>query len=372
VPFCEQKCSYCDFFTITDPQRTHPLASRWLELCSQELQLWREAGDVQNAPIETVYFGGGTPSLLEAGAIGDFLQEVRAKYGFAPGAEVTLETQPNTVDATRLLQLADAGINRFSIGVQTFDPTILAATGRRHSVQQARDCILAAQKTGAVVSIDLIAAWPGQTLAAWEADLDEAISFGAPHISVYELTYHEGTQMHRDQRAGRIAEVDEDTRAEMFKLTRSTLIAAGYDHYEISNYARAGARSLHNQNYWQLGNYIGLGAGAHSLVFPNRYANANSAGDYARAIDGGRLFRRLANPADPDVFFAENAMMALRLLDGVEVDMLRERFGEAALQKRGSSLQRLQEAGLVELRHGRLCLTEQGELQADTVTMELL
>ncbi|MGI8908511.1 MAG: radical SAM family heme chaperone HemW [Candidatus Sumerlaeaceae bacterium] len=373
VPFCKQKCSYCDFFTITDPSGMHPLAPVWLELCAREADLWVKAGDMDLArPVQTVFFGGGTPSLLEPKSIESFLRTLRESFGFLPDVEITLETQPDTVDLEKLAAFSAAGINRFSIGVQTFDAATLAQTGRRHSVQQSRSTLQAATATGEVVSLDLICAWPGQTLDQWMADLEEALSFTPAHISVYELTYHEGTLLERDRRAGRVSELDEQLRISMFEHTRSTLGAEGFEHYEISNYARPRMRSLHNQNYWQLGNYIGLGAGAHSLVFPNRYENPNSAGDYARAIERKRLFRRLSNTSDPDVFLAENLQMAIRSLDGVDLDWFGKKIGRDVLSQKRSRIEGLASEGLLELYGSVLRLTPQGQLRSDSIIGHLL
>jgi oxygen-independent coproporphyrinogen-3 oxidase len=373
VPFCEQKCAYCDFFTITDPDGKHPLARTWLDLCAREAELWLDAGDMDRTkPIKTIFFGGGTPSLLEPVAYAGFFARIKQTFAFAPDVEITLETQPGTVDAHKLQAYAHAGFNRFSIGVQSFDDRFLLPTGRRHNAEQSRATIHAAAATGKLVSIDLISALPGQTIGNWRTELDEALSFSPDHISVYELTFHEGTQYFRDMRAGRLTEADEDTRIAMFEHTRQRLTAAGYEHYEISNYARPGARSLHNQNYWQLGDYAGLGAGAHSLVFPNRYANPNAASDYARTIQSGRLFRRPSNTSDSDVFLAENLQMALRNLDGVNLDQLSEKFGRDILAEKEHALAELEQNGLIQLAGSTLRLTATGELQSDSIVSKLL
>lgn len=373
VPFCEQKCAYCDFFTITDPERRHPLFHDWLNLCLREMELWVEkAGLEADVPIATVFFGGGTPSLLDAELFRNFLEKLRSQYGFTTDCEITLETQPGTVTTETLLQYADAGINRFSIGVQTFNPALLEHTGRRHCVNDARQTILGAQATGKVVSIDLIAALPNQTSETWNTELDEALEFSPDHISVYELTFHAGTEYHRRLRKGELQEAGEDARIAMFEMTRDRLINAGYEHYEISNYARPGKRSRHNQNYWELGDFLGLGAGAHSFIFPHRYANPNAAQDYARALREGRLFRRPSETADPDVRLVENLQMALRLLEGVDLAAFSARFGEDVMQSRRQKLDDLQQAGLVTLNGTRLQLTPEGQLRSDSVVEHLL
>lgn len=349
------------------------MAAGWLDLCASELWLWVEIGDVATTlPIQTVFLGGGTPSLLSPAAVEKFLSGLRTRFAFAQNVEITLETQPGTVDAQQLRDFANVGVNRFSIGVQTFDDTILQSTGRRHTVAQSRDTIVSARETGKTVSIDMICAWPMQSLAQWRADLDHAVSFAPDHISVYELTFHEGTKLYRDRKHGDVSEADEDLRIAMFEHTRDALTAYGFEQYEISNYARAGARSVHNQNYWLLGNYIGLGAGAHSMLFPDRYNNPNSATDYARAIQSGKLSRQLCNAADPDVFFAENLFAALRFTEGADIEHLASKLGRDAYQARTARLAELQAAELLAVSNGRVKLTPAGQLQADAIISHLL
>lgn len=372
VPFCEQKCTYCDFFTVTDPD--HPLAARWMELAARELELWAEAGDIApGGPVHSVFLGGGTPSLLPPASVAAFLHILGARFGLVPDAEVTLETQPGTADTARIQEFAEAGINRFSVGVQTFDPELLARTGRRHSVEMTRQVLRGAAATGRVLSLDLIAALPGQTLDAWRRELEEALSFHPAHISVYELTFHPGTRWYRDLRAGRLSEADEDLRIAMFEEAERVLIPAGFEHYEISNYARPGRRSRHNETYWRLGNYIGLGAGAHSLVWPDRWHNPGNAGAWAAAIDSGHLYRHASNPDDPDVFVAENLAMALRLLEGVDLDWFARKVGsDLRTGRRAERLRELESAGLVTLEGSRLRLTAEGRLRADLISDFLL
>lgn len=370
MPFCEQKCTYCDFFTVTDPGGTHPLNERWLELTLRELELWAAAGDVPaEAGIRTLFLGGGTPSLLAPEAVARFVRQLQQQFALHPDAEITLETQPGTVGGDRLQRFAEAGITRFSVGVQTFNPEILKLTGRNHGVEETRTTLRAAAATGRVLSLDLIAALPGQTLPSWKAELEEALSFNPDHISVYELTFHPGTRWHRDLTSGRMEEAGEEARIAMFELTDVVLSEAGYEHYEISNYARPGKRSRHNENYWRLGDYIGLGAGAHALVWPHRWANPANARAWAAAIESGRLFRTLSDPSDPDIFVLENLAMALRLVEGVDLDWFAARTGcDLRQEPWRKRLHELEHAGLVHLEHSRLLLTREGRLRADSVT----
>lgn len=368
VPFCEQKCAYCDFFTITDPAREHPLLPDWLGLCLQELRLWFAVNPAMGGhQITTVYFGGGTPSLLPPAQFATFLRELREEFGLNPAAEISLETQPGTLAPDDFHALREAGINRFSTGVQTFNPRHLQPTARRHTVEQSEQAILNAKETGATVSLDLICALPGQSLAEWEADVRRALAFEPHHMSVYEMTYHAGTDYYRQWRRGRITETAEEARIAMFGRTRE-LLAGALEQYEISNYSGPGYESQHNSIYWTLQPFVGLGPGAHSFIGGRRFANPRHAGDYARALGEGRLFARPHDSADPDITLAENLQMALRLRRGMELEVLAERLGQDIRVTRRRALDEAIAASLLEIENGHLRLTETGMLQADSVT----
>ena len=374
VPFCEQKCAYCDFFTVTDPQRSHPLFENWLSICLAELRLWFAAypGLLQDRSISTIFFGGGTPSLLSPFHFEQFLQQFRAEFPLAPDAEISLETQPGTIAEQDFPAMVHAGINRFSVGAQTFNRALLQPTARRHTVEETEHTLRLARATGAVLAVDLIGALPGQTLPQWQADLARALEFDPHHISVYEMTYHAGTDYYRQWKRGTIRETDENLRIAMFQHTHDTLTRAGYHLYEISNYARPGMESRHNRIYWTLGDFIGLGAGAYSFLGGHRYANPRSAADYAKAIGEGRLFARPHDSSDPDITLVENLQMALRLLDGVNLNWLAGRLGQDIRHTRSQKLLQLQALGWIELTTDTIRLTPTGILQADSVSEMLL
>jgi len=296
-----------------------------------------------------------------------FLRALRAEFGLNPAAEISLETQPGTLAPNDFHALREAGINRFSTGVQTFNPRHLQPTARRHTVEQSEQAILNAKATGATVSLDLICALPGQSLAEWKDDVRRALEFEPHHMSVYEMTYHAGTDYYRQWRRGRITETAEDARIAMFARTRE-MLAGALEQYEISNYARPGYESQHNSIYWTLQPFVGLGPGAHSFIGGRRYANPRNAGDYVRALGEGRLFARPHDSADPDITLAENLQMALRLRRGMELEVLAERLGQDIRQSRHRALDEAIAAGLLEIADGRLRLTETGMLQADSVT----
>ncbi len=373
VPFCEQKCAYCDFFTVTDPKRVHPLFDQWLDLCLAELRLWmRRYPRLVGRPVETMFFGGGTPSLLPPDRFAQFIGALKAEFPVSAAAEVTLETQPATLSPADYYAMTQAGINRFSIGVQTFNERLLMPTARRHTVTDAEETLRRATDSGAAVSLDMICALPGQTIAEWQDDLQRAISFTPDHMSVYEMTFHAGTQYYRQWKRGVISEADDAIRAEMFQYTRARLTEVGYIHYEISNYARPGNESLHNRIYWTLSNFIGLGAGAHSYIGGHRFENPRSADDYARAIKAGRLFARPHDSLDPDITLIENLQMALRLTKGVNLNWLTDRLGQDIRLTRGSKLAELEARNWITLTKSHLSLTQEGQLQADSVSEYLL
>jgi len=379
VPFCEQKCAYCDFFTITDPQREHPLLDGWLQICLDELRLWRTQYPVLNGrKISSIFFGGGTPSLLSPESFARFLDAARRDFAFLPGAEISLETQPGTLRRSDFVALRKAGINRFSIGVQTFNDGLLRPTGRRHTVAQADETLQWARDTGAEVSLDLICALPGQSVGQWTEDLFRAVHHQPDHISAYEMTYHAGTDYYRQLRRGQIREPGDDVRAQMFRYTRQFLTDAGYKHYEISNYARPAHQSRHNQSYWKLASFLGLGAGAHGFIFDpadppgRRFMNPRSAADYARSIGDGRLFAKPHDADDPDIRLVENLQMALRLTAGVDLNWLAGRLGQDIRNTRRGRLRDLVERGWLSIKDDRMKLTKRGHLFADSVAESFL
>lgn len=373
-PFCRRKCHYCDFFSIVAGAQTTEIARTWFGTILREMRLLAQAGDLDpQAPIVSIYIGGGTPSLAKAEDLRAFMDAVRREYTIAPDAEITIEMRPGTADEQELASYAAAGISRFSVGVQTLNSRVLDQSGRLHTADDSRAMLRAAARAGARLSVDLICAWPGQTLEAWRHDLHEVLSFRPEHISAYELTFHHSTMFGRRLEEGTLSEAGEDLRVAMFEETERTLCGAGYEHYEISNYALPACRSRHNENYWRLGNYIGLGAGAHSFVFPHRYVNANDIQGYAAAIGAGQLFRRVSDSVHPDIFILENLQMALRLSEGVDLDWFASKFGRDVRQTHGSKLCQLHDAGFVEWSPpSSLRLTKAGRQRMDSVIDYLL
>lgn len=339
LPWCLRKCPYCDFnshewrgeaggpsipitsgFAYTERQY---LAALQADLEASLPQVW-------GRPVHTVFIGGGTPSLFSPVAIDELLTMVRARLPLVPQAEITMEANPGTFEAQRFRDYAAAGVTRLSIGVQSFDDRLLAAIGRVHDGDQARRAIEVAARHYDSFNIDLMYALPGQRLDDLQRDLDTALSFAPPHLSCYHLTLEPNTLFAASPPAGL---PDEDAAADMQETIDATLASAGLEHYEVSAWARSGRRARHNLNYWQFGDYLGLGAGAHGKLsyhdrierhvryrHPRRYVEAALAGD---AIEQSRRL----TPADLPFEFMLNA---LRLVDGVPAALFGERTGLSA------------------------------------------
>jgi oxygen-independent coproporphyrinogen-3 oxidase len=318
IPWCVRKCPYCDF---NSHERSGVLPEA--EYISR-LMLDVEAAlpSVWGRRVVSIFIGGGTPSLFSPQSIDALLSGVRARLTLDPQAEITLEANPGTVEAARFRGFRGAGVNRISIGVQSFDERMLGALGRIHSADEARRAIDAALASFDNVNIDLMYALPGQTPAMARADLDEALHYGLPHVSAYQLTLEPNTVFWSKPPAL----PEHDVAADMQLVVEERLGAAGYEHYETSAFARPGRRCRHNLNYWQFGDYLGIGAGAHGkLSFPDRvtrHARAKQPNEYMKP--GARVEESVVSPAELPFEFMLNA---LRLVDGFDMTLFRERTG---------------------------------------------
>ncbi|MBU6280679.1 radical SAM family heme chaperone HemW [bacterium] len=374
IPWCLSKCPYCDF--NSHAARTWPEAE-YADAIVRELRHRSRERGFSGRRFATVFFGGGTPSLFEPRTIGRILDRVAEDPGLEAGAEITLEANPGTVNEGRLRDFRSVGVNRLSYGIQSFQPDLLLALGRRHSVDDSRGALVAARRAGfANLSLDLIFAVPGQSIESCEADLDEAVSFETEHVSAYALTFEPGTAFHRDRSAGRVRQAPEDLEVAMFELVRARLSAAGLPAYEISNFARPGFEARHNQAYWRGVPYLGLGAGAHSFApgdgrppgagFGCRRENVRDPGRWmAAVVESGsgvveteELGRREA--------MGETCWLSLRETRGLDPAAFRTRFGED-FATAFPHVPDLVADGLVAWQQGRLVLTARGLLLADAV-----
>ncbi len=293
VPFCARKCAYCDFYSVVAGETAF---DEFCALLAREMELFRAASPAEAArPADTVYFGGGTPTVLGTARLCALLSALRVRLPVGPGAEITVEANPGTVTEEGLAALRAAGFNRLSIGVQSFDPAALAVLGRIHGVEEVRAACRGARRARfSSVGFDLIFGIPGQTAAAWETDLERTVTFLPDHVSAYALAPEEGTPIHDALRRGALSLPPEEEVADMYEAARRILARAGYRRYEISNFARPGRECRHNMKYWRREEYVGLGPSAHGLLFPEghgspgvRTANPASFAAWAEKIRGG-------------------------------------------------------------------------------------
>ncbi len=368
-PFCQSKCPYCDFNSHVAGRIDQ---SRWLRAFEAEID--RIGALTEGRVLNTIFFGGGTPSLMEAATVQGILDRVRATWTLANDVEITLEANPGSVEAARFEGYAKAGVNRVSLGIQSLDPDDLRRLGRMHSVDEARAAIGIAQATFDRVSIDLIYARQNQTLSAWREELSQALEFGTSHLSLYQLTIEDGTvfgQMHAKNLLRGLPE--EDLAADMFELTQEVTSAAGLPAYEVSNHARPGDESRHNLIYWRMGDYAGIGPGAHGrLTLPEgRFATE------AERMPGAWLERTAATPGSaetvdrlsPDGRASEYLMFALRLREGASLSRYAALAG-AALPE--AALKEVIDLGLLARDGDLIRTTDAGVMMLNGVLRALL
>jgi oxygen-independent coproporphyrinogen III oxidase len=376
IPYCISKCPYCDF-------NSHVVAEiperQYVNALGQELRGYGESADWQRRPVQSIFFGGGTPSTFAPASIGKLLTQVAAMFPVQADCEITLEANPGTMDRENFHGYHDAGVNRISVGVQSFQPHLLKFLGRAHSAQDARHALQLVREAGFEnFSLDLIYANPGQSLRDLEADLNEALAFQPPHLSAYNLTFEEGTPFHHEYRAGRIKPLSEELEIAMATLVEDKLRDAGLGRYEISNYARYGAHARHNVNYWRSGDYLGLGAGAHSYksldgrpVFSRRWSNEKNPGRYMQLIGDNGYATVDREEIDWTKAAAEFMFMGLRMTEGVSAQVFASRFGSAP-RSLYPQLANWLEGELMEDKNGYLRLTHKGLLLANSIFVEFM
>lgn len=370
IPYCDSKCPYCDFNSYAVPR--WPEADYTAALC-RELQTRAAQPAWSGRTVATVFFGGGTPSLFAPASIAAILAGARGLWPFAADAEITLEANPGTVDAAKLAGFRAAGVNRLSFGVQSFQERHLRTLGRIHSAAQAESALGLAHAAGfADVNLDLIFALPDQRIDEWQADLDRACAQGTTHISAYNLTYEEGTAFFHWRAERRLVPLDEDTEFALFTATRRLLAERGFAAYEISNFALPGRACRHNLNYWRGGDYLGVGAGAHSFVrgpqapWGQRWANRRSPVAFLQAIAATGIAADASEALDRRQAAGEFVFLNLRCADGMDLDAFSARFGEpfAAMFPHVADLER---DGLIVGDAAAVRLSPQGLLLADSI-----
>ena len=365
IPFCRAKCAYCDFNSYAGQERLIPF---YVDALLREAAFWARSDAVDI--VDTLYVGGGTPSLLPASEVERLMAGLRAAFRFADNAELSIEANPESVDETYLRALRDAGFNRLSLGVQSFDDAELRLLGRIHDARQALEAYAAARNAEFEnVNIDLMLGLPGQSLAEWSRSLEQALSLAAEHLSLYALTLEEGTPLARRVDGGECEQPDADTQADMYAWSCDRLAAAGYEQYEISNWARPGHRCRHNLTYWRNEPYLGLGAGAHSRIGDRRFANEPQPERYIQqamsleAKDPARLPQITSSERlDAATDMADSMILGLRLVEGVPFAGFRQRFGVDVDERYGREIAELTVLGLIEASDGHLRLTARGRL----------
>jgi len=370
IPFCVRKCPYCDFYSLSDLN----LMPTFLKALSAEIA----AAAAGPLAFDTVYFGGGTPSILAPAEVEGIIDQLNSRLRLTGRVEVTLEANPGTVDAERLKGFRSAGVNRINLGVQSFREENLRLLGRIHSAGQAHDAVAAARRAGFEdVGLDLIYGLPGQTLDAWMADLESALVYDPEHLACYMLSVEPGTPLAADERAGRFRPAPEEDTAELFLATAERLAGCGYLHYEISNFARGAASgadarvSRHNSKYWAYAPYLGFGPAAHSFRPPRRFWNHRHVRRYIAELQAGRRPHGGEESLSVEQQMLEVVMLGLRTSAGVDRADFKARFGRGFKEIYGAAADDLAGRGLLTLENGRCAPTRQGMLFLNTVVAAL-
>jgi oxygen-independent coproporphyrinogen-3 oxidase len=370
VPFCVKKCLYCDFTSY--PFNPHD-ARAYLKAVGLEMRLYGKLLTGEEREVSSLFIGGGTPTCLPAGELIDLIKDIGDVFKLLPGCEITVEANPGTIAREGLAQLAEVGVNRLSVGVQSFQDKLLKVLGRIHDAGTAYKAVQAAREAGFEnVNIDLIFGIPGQTAGDWQETLRCAVQLSPEHIAVYGLQLEEGTPLERAVARGQLAACPEDLELSMYRTAIDFLPGHGYEHYEISNFARPGKQSVHNLKYWLVFPYLGIGAGAHSCLRGRRFSNETSLELYLDKVFRGEYPVKDWEVISERMAMAEFMFLGLRLLQGVDLGLFNRRFGKRAEAVYGSQIARLAAQGLVEAGEGRLRLTRQGLPVANRVFREFV
>jgi oxygen-independent coproporphyrinogen-3 oxidase len=376
IPFCERKCTYCNFNT-TD--FFEDLAARYIEAVSKEIKYQGEAlcKNGEKIAVDTIFFGGGTPSIVESAQLEKLIEACHSSFQIAEDSEITIEINPSTFTRRKLEDWRAAGINRASVGVQSFKDSELVTLSRTHDASLARLTFESLRESGFQnISLDLIAGLPEQTLDDWQFNLHEALKLRPEHLSLYLLEVKEGTQLYSQIKRGQRPRPDDDLAGEMYKMICNAISAAGYEQYEISNFALISKtndsdvspfRSKHNMKYWVGAPFYGMGCGAHSYDGQARWVNILKTESYIDSVaSSGYAIGEFRELSDEDRA-AEALFMGLRLREGIDLNEFRAVYGLDVMARYGSDLARIFDAGLVEIINDRLRLTEQGMLLSNEV-----
>ena len=368
IPFCARRCTYCDFFSTLSLKES---GETYVAAVVAEARLRRD--ELRGEPITTLYLGGGTPSQLPLPLLTGLVNGLKEALDLSAIEEFTVEANPDDVTPRWCAALAPLGVNRVSMGVQSFEDNILRLIGRRHTARQAVEAVACLREAGiGNISIDLIYGLPGQTLTSWSESVRQALALHPQHISAYGLTYEEGTPLWRQRERGEVAEVPEEQCLEMYRMLVKRLREAGYEHYEISNFALPGCHSRHNSSYWDDTPYLGLGAGAHSYDGSVRRYNPHDLHRYIDAVMAGETAFEQEELTRWERY-DERVMLGLRTARGVDAGRLRRDFGDDAWRHFVDEAQRHVEAGNLRVdADGRYVLTVDGIMLSDSIIRDLM
>jgi len=366
IPFCKSFCSYCDFYSVTDCSETDAL----VEAITREAAI--RSGYLYNETVDTIYLGGGTPSLLSVMQAEKILTAVRNIFRVDADPEITVEVNPDDIRAGYISSLAALGVNRISIGVQSWDDGRLKYLGRRHTARQSAEALETVFREGIKnVSADLIYGIPGMTTVGLRQDIEKTLTYPVTHISAYHLTIEKGTPLHRLKEKGKLTETDEETSSSMFMLLISLLKEKGFLHYEISNFALEGYISKHNSAYWKQVPYIGLGPSAHSFDRRSRQWNISDVKEYIRSVNEGNVsFER--EELDRLTLFNEYIMTALRTVWGIDLTYVENSYDKELHDYLVNMSGKYIRYGLMKRERDTLTLTDQGRMISDNIIAELL
>ena len=362
-PFCVSKCPYCDFNSHV---RESVDQAAWRDALLADLAY--EAAALPGRRLGSIFFGGGTPSLMPPATVAAVIDAATGHWAAEPDIEITLEANPSSVEAARFADIARAGVNRVSLGLQALDDAALGFLGRAHGVAEGLAALDTAQAAFARVSFDLIYARPGQSLGDWHGELTRALSFGTEHLSLYQLTVEQGTRFATEEREGRLTLPDPDYAADLFELTRETTARAGLPAYEISNHAAPGMESRHNLTYWRYGDYAGVGPGAHGRRGGLATARHKKPENWINAVTRNGHGAQIEEPLVPSERATEALLMGLRLREGVNLARIAE-LGETSVDALidWAAAARLEAQGLLARDGGHLTVTDAGMLLLDAI-----
>ncbi len=367
IPYCVRKCPYCGFYST-------PYTEKGADEFIAALR-WEAKGcqaEFNNRLFQSVYIGGGTPTALSPEQMRQVLDTARTYFKISAVAEYTVEANPNSLSTEHLRILRDGGANRLSLGVQSFSDAILHKLGRLHTAEQAEQAFHLARRAGfANISVDLIYGIPGQTDAQWDETLQKAIRCGPEHISVYSLSLDEGSKFHQLSETGNFERLDDDRAAGMYEFAVAALAAAGYRRYEISNTARPGFECRHNQNYWNRGEYLGLGPGASSFIPPVRRRNIADTEEYNRRMADGISAIGETEEVGPEQASRETILLSLRTREGLDLHRYQLEYGDVFLKRLETNMASLVAAGLLDVKEERATLTQRGILLLNEALVRL-